>query len=85
MKNSVKNEVKRIIEEEKLNCSIKEFEDKVDWDRISIFQKLSGNFIREYNSLTKAKGMLGVKSNSISHVLTGGQKTAHKYFWKYSK
>ena len=44
----VKREVKRLIKEYNLNCSIKEFKNKVDWDYISIYQRLSEPFIREF-------------------------------------
>ncbi|MEK0349565.1 MAG: hypothetical protein QQN50_07245, partial [Nitrosopumilus sp.] len=48
MKNLVKKEIKALIKELKLNCSIKEFKDKVDWGNISTFQPLSEDFIREF-------------------------------------
>ena len=44
---------------------------------------LDGNFIKEYRSITEAKKSLGVRSYSISHVLSGRSKTAHKFIWKY--
>jgi len=50
MKNSVKKEIEEIIEKENLNCSIEEFQNKVDWDYISYSQKLSENFIREFQN-----------------------------------
>jgi len=49
MKKSVKEEVKKIIEELNLGCSIEEFKDKVVWGCISESQKLSERFIREFN------------------------------------
>jgi hypothetical protein len=48
MKESVKQEIRRIIQKEKLNCSVEEFKDKVSWYYISKYQKLSENFIREF-------------------------------------
>jgi len=48
MKECVKKEIEKIIEKYDLNCSIEEFQDKVDWNRISIYQKLSLDFIREF-------------------------------------
>jgi len=50
MKQSVRKEVQEIIKKKNLNCSIKEFQDKVNWNYISIHQKLSENFIREFQS-----------------------------------
>jgi len=48
MKNSVKKEIEEIIEKLNLDCSIKEFQDKVNWCNISHYQKLSEDFIREF-------------------------------------
>jgi hypothetical protein len=48
MKESVKEEIEKLIKEENLNCSIKKFKDKVSWYYISKYQKLSENFIREF-------------------------------------
>ena len=41
-------EIEGIIKSEKLNCSVKEFKNNVDWAYISINQKLSEPFIREF-------------------------------------
>ena len=41
-------EIKEIIKSSDLNCSIKEFQDKVYWYRISIHQKLSESFIEKF-------------------------------------
>jgi len=48
MKNSVKKEIEKLIKKEKLDYSVKEFGDKVNWNNISVNQKLSLNFIREF-------------------------------------
>ena len=48
MNSIVRNEVLDLIKKLNLNCTIKEFEDKVDWEWVSIHQKLSGSFIKEY-------------------------------------
>ena len=48
MKKSVKEEVESLIKELNLNCSVDEFKDKVDWELISQYQKLSEKFIREF-------------------------------------
>jgi hypothetical protein len=48
MKESVKQEIEKLIEEEKLNCSIKKIKDKVSWYSISKYQTLSEDFIKEF-------------------------------------
>ena len=46
----IKKEIEKIIKELNLNCTIKEFQDKVDWNRISRYQNLSEEFIREFKN-----------------------------------
>jgi hypothetical protein len=41
-------EIKKIIKNNNLNCSVEEFQDKVGWNLISMCQKLSESFIREF-------------------------------------
>jgi hypothetical protein len=48
MKKSVEEEVRYLIKELDLNCSVEEFKNKVDWWDISEYQKLSEGFIREF-------------------------------------
>ena len=48
MKHKVKEEVRQLIKELGLNCSTKEFKDKVTWRYISNDQQLSEGFIREF-------------------------------------
>ncbi len=48
MNDKVKKEVEIIIEEYDLNCSIEEFKDKVSWESVCIWQKLSEDFMREF-------------------------------------
>ena len=48
MKKSVQQEVKQLIKDIDLNCTIREFQDKVDWYNISQHQNLSEDFIREF-------------------------------------
>ena len=48
MKQNVRKEIKKIIIDRNLNCTVDEFKDKVDWNGISRYQKLSENFIREF-------------------------------------
>ena len=48
MKKTVKKEIEVLIEKFNLECSIREFQDKVDWICISKYQKLSEKFIREF-------------------------------------
>jgi hypothetical protein len=50
MKKSVEEEVRYLIKELDLNCSVEEFKNKVDWWDISEYQKLSENFIREFKN-----------------------------------
>jgi len=48
MTKDLKQEIQKIIEDLNLECSVEEFQDKVDWNWISIYQKLSEEFIREF-------------------------------------
>jgi phage anti-repressor protein len=48
MTKELKKEIKRIIKELELNCSIKKFKDNVDWICISQYQKLSEEFIEKF-------------------------------------
>ena len=48
MKKLVKQEVKKLIKELNLDCSIEEFKDNVNWNNISYYQKLTLDFIREF-------------------------------------
>ena len=48
MMDKVEEEIKRIIKKLNINCSVREFQDKVDWEWISEHQKLSEEFIREF-------------------------------------
>jgi hypothetical protein len=48
MKKSVEEEVRYLIKELDLNCSVEEFKNKVSWDDISRYKKLSEEFIREF-------------------------------------
>ena len=50
MKNSVKKEIEEIIKIEKLNCSIEDFKNKVNWYWVSRDQDLSEEFIREFKN-----------------------------------
>jgi len=46
---------------------------------------LEGNFIKQWKSATEAKNELGYKSScTISACLTGKQKKAQGYIWKYA-
>ena len=55
MNKTVEKEVEKIIKEYKLNCSIEEFKDKVNWDYISSYQKLSESFIKEFKDKVDKK------------------------------
>jgi hypothetical protein len=48
MKKSVEEEVRYLIKELDLDCSVEEFKDRVYWYHISVYQKLSEGFIREF-------------------------------------
>jgi hypothetical protein len=48
MKKSVEEEVRYLIKELDLDCSVEEFKDRVSWYHISVYQKLSEGFIREF-------------------------------------
>jgi len=48
MNQKLKKEVEKIIKQEKLNCTVKEFKDKVNWYYISECQKLSESFIKKF-------------------------------------
>jgi phosphoribosylanthranilate isomerase len=43
-------EVEKIIKQLNLKCTLKQFQDKVNWDYISAHQKLSEDFIREFKN-----------------------------------
>ena len=45
---TVKIEIQEIIKKIKLNCSVEECKDKVNWNCISGYQTLSEPFIREF-------------------------------------
>ena len=49
MTKSLKSEILNLIKLEGLNCTLGEFKDMVDWSGISCNQKLSEEFIREFN------------------------------------
>ena len=51
MKEEVKQEIQELIKIYEINCSIREFKDKIRWDYISHREKLSENFIREFKDL----------------------------------
>ena len=57
MKESVREEVENLIKELNLNCAVKIFKDTVDWDWISIHQKLSESFIRKFKDFANWIGI----------------------------
>jgi len=61
MKESVKQEVKELIKHYNLNCSINEFKDKVDWNWISFYQKLSESFIYEFRNKLNIENLINRK------------------------
>ena len=48
MNQTVEKEVEKFIEKRGYNCSVEEFEDKVNWYRISDHRYFSEDFIREF-------------------------------------
>ena len=50
-------EIESIIKKENLNCSIHEFQDKVDWYWISYKQKLSEEFIEKFQDKIDWRGI----------------------------
>ena len=48
MNYKVKQEIENLIKVLNLNCKIEEFKNKVDWNFVSSYQKLSEDFIREF-------------------------------------
>jgi len=64
MKKSVKKEIEKVIKEFKLNCSIKEFKDNINWSWLSANQALSEDFIREF------KGYVNWLNISIFQILS---------------
>jgi len=48
MNKQIKQEIKKIIKQNNFNCTVEEFQDKVNWYYISRYQKLSEKFIREF-------------------------------------
>ncbi len=50
MQKQLQKEIQQIIDSCPLNCTVEEFQDKVDWDYISEYQKLSEEFIREFQN-----------------------------------
>jgi len=48
MTEKVQKEVQRLIKKLNLDCTVEEFQNKVDWDDISAHQNLSEDFIRAF-------------------------------------
>ena len=67
----IKKEIENIIDHYRLNCSIDEFEDKVDWHFIPINQQLSELFIEKFK-------------NKVNWVfISGYQKLSEKFIEKF--
>ena len=81
----MKKEIKKLIKELNLNCSTKEFKDKVDWDNISKYQKLSKSFIKEFALVISDDNWL-YKSTKFkkNKIVKSGKYKCHKnYFIAY--
>ena len=68
----IKKEIKNIIDHYRLNCSIDEFENKVDWHLIGVNQQLSELFIEKF------------KDYVFWHFISKYQKLSEKFIEKYS-
>ena len=67
----VEKEVKKLIKNLELNCSVEEFKDKVDWTDISANQKLSEKFIREF------------EDKVCWHAISSNQKLSEKFIREF--
>jgi hypothetical protein len=94
MTEAIKSEIQSLIKKEKLNCSIEEFDKKVDWHEISFYHKLSDEFIDMFQDKLNwyyLSYRLRLSNNSIEkfkHFVTKfNKKHQHngKYFWKNSR
>lgn len=66
MTKQVQEEVKFLINKRKLDCSIDEFKNKVNWDTLSRYEQVSENFIREFQDYINWKFISGSHRFSIN-------------------
>ena len=64
----MKNEIKNLIKNLNLFCSVEEFQDKVNWEWISEYQKLSESFIREFKDKVNWNGISAYQKLSESFI-----------------
>ena len=82
MKLLVREEIKEIIKSLNLNCTIKEFKDKVDWHFICKSQTLSENFIREFKD--KVDVQTQIRSHRDKRTLDQKREEVVLYAEKYN-
>ena len=79
MKKEIIEEIKGIIKAESLNCSIEKFKDKVAWDYISEYQKLSEPFIEKFKDKVDWDYISGYQKLSEPFI----EKFKDKVNWSY--
>ena len=86
MKTNLKKETEQLIQILKLNCTIKEFSNKVNWGCISESQKLSEEFISKYADKVNIKVQkLSPSEKSLKQKTIEAKKYAKKYNLKITK
>lgn len=61
-----------------------------DWSEkckkpVIMLDKITGNFIKLFGSVSEASYIMGVNQGTLSHCLTGRTKTCKGYKWKYKE
>ena len=77
MKKAVEQEVRNLIKELKLNYSIKEFQDKVNWRNTFRYQTFSLDFIREF------KNKLNIQEATRRKLIIKDELKADLKYWNY--
>jgi hypothetical protein len=85
MKKSVKKEIRSLIKELDLDCSVEEFKDKVDWGWISVDQKISENFIREFKNEVYWSNISAFQKLSEGFIREFKDKVDWEYISKFQK
>ena len=85
MSETLKSEILNLIKLERLNCTIEEFKDKVDWDKISKYQKLSEEFIREFKDQVNWSGISIYQKLSEELIREFKDQVDWSYISKYQK
>jgi hypothetical protein len=79
MKKSIQQEVKKLIIDLQLKCTIKQFNDQFDWNYISYRQKLSEEFIREFKDKVDWLNIYGYQKLSEEFI----REFSNKVYWYY--